>query len=474
MIDEHILPNPHSPNNNFKWWTLGVVGAGTFMSAIDGSVVNTALPVIQKQIGAPVSTAVWMVLIYLLTVSSSLLIFGRLGDIYGQRVFYISGMAIFVIGSFFCGLSRNVGLLVAFRGLQGLGAAALFALGPAILTGTFPDQERGRALGMQATFTYLGLATGPTIGGLLTQHLGWPWIFFINIPIGIIVILAALRVLRHRERKVIRPFDAIGATTLTLALVALIFGIDSGARYGWESPIILISLITAGIALVLFLFVENRATDPLVDLKLFANRVFSASTMAAFLNYMATSSVNILMPFYLVSARGFRVDFAGYILVSTPLTMAIFTGWSGAISDKIGQRLPATIGMALTVIGILLLRTLSPVSPWWVIVLHLVLIGFGIGLFTSPNNSAIMGSAPRNRQGVAGAILAASRNIGFVFGTAFATIIYTLHLDSFSPTVPSSVAITDAMRQATTIIALIASVGIVISAIRGRAINMRE
>ncbi len=451
-----------------KWWTLAIVGAGTFMSALDGSVVNTALPIIQKETSSLVSTAAWIVLVYLLTVSASLLVFGRLGDIHGRKVFYIGGLITFIVGSALSGLSPGIYWLIGFRALQALGAASLFALGPAILTGIFPGSERGRALGMQATATYIGLAAGPTIGGLLTEHLGWRWIFFINVPIGLMVIPIAMRVLRKDGASHTRKFDLAGAIALSVALSALLFGINEGETLGWNSLPVLITLVTAAIALPVFIMVEKRVTHALVNLRLFSNVVFSMSTIAALLSYMATSAVNFLMPFYLETARGFRVDVAGYILVSTPVVMAMLTGWSGALSDRIGQRIPATIGMALTVTGVLLLRTLSPSSSWWIIVPHLALIGVGVGLFTSPNNSAIMGSAPKHSQGVAGAILAAARNIGFVFGTALAVAIYGPRLGSLSHITTAPRAITMAMQDATTVVAIIAAAGIVISAVRGR------
>jgi len=458
---------PHLPHNR-KWWTLAIVGAGTFMSALDGSVVNTALPTIGSQTHTDVSVLSWVVLIYLLTVSSTLLVFGRLADIYGQRGFYISGLSIFVFGSILCGFSPGIAALIGSRSVQAFGASMLFALGPAVLTSVFPGRERGRALGLQATVTYLGLATGPAVGGFITEHLGWRWIFFINVPIGLIVIPSALRVLQRSSPSSRQPFDPVGAVVLAVALASLIFGLNRGEIYGWNNPIVLSALVLAAAGFTALIKVERSIAHPVLDFRLFSNRVFAASTVAAFLNYMASSSVSFLMPFYLITACGYKVDQAGLILISTPITMALFSSWSGWLSDKIGQRIPATAGMVFTVVGLLFLRTLHPNASPVEIVPHLALIGFGIGLFTSPNNSAIMGSAPRGRQGVAGAILAAARNIGFVMGTAVAVMIYTSRLNSLLPTVSEPAAITRAMQDATTTIALFAVVGVIISAFRGR------
>lgn len=449
-----------------KWWTLAVVGAGTFMSALDGSVVNTALPIIGKSTGASVSTLEWIVLIYLLVVSSSLLVFGRLADIYGQRWIYVSGLAVFIAGSALSGFAPGVGTLIIFRGIQALGAAMLFALGPAVLTGAFPGRERGRALGMQATVTYLGLATGPALGGFITQHLGWPWIFFINAPIGLLVIPVAFYAIRPMVSKSDQPFDPAGALTLAVTLAALLFALSKGNDMGWGNPLIIATMAIGVVSLAAFIFIETRIAHPVLDLKLFSNKIFSASTAAAFLNYLTTTSVTFLMPFYLINASGYRVADAGLVLISTPVVMAIVAGPAGALSDKIGYRIPATIGMFLTAAGVLLLRTLQPGSPPSTVVPHLALIGLGVGLFTSPNNSALMGAAPGNRRGVAGAILAAARNMGFAIGTALAGLIYTIRLHSLSHSAADAHAITRAMQDATSLIALAAIIGAFISLAR--------
>lgn len=463
-----------NPQYNHKWWTLAIVGAATFMSALDGSVVNTALPTIGRQTQTDVSTLSWVVLIYLLTVSSTLLVFGRLADIYGQRRIYISGLSIFVLGSILCGFSPGIAALIGSRSVQAFGASMLFALGPAVLTSVFPGRERGRALGLQATVTYLGLATGPAVGGLITEHLGWRWIFFINVPIGLIVIPSAVRILKRGSPSAKQPFDPVGAVVLAVALASLIFGLNRGEIYGWDNPLVLSALILAVVSFTALVIVERRIAHPVLDFRLFSNRVFAASTVSAFLNYMASSSVSFLMPFYLIDACGYRVGQAGLILMSTPITMALVASWSGWLSDKVGQQIPATVGMAFTVVGLLLLRTLHPNASPAEIIPHLALIGFGIGLFTSPNNSAIMGSAPRGRQGIAGAILATARNIGFAMGTAVAVMIYSSRLSSLRPAVSEPAAITRSMQDAMTTIALVAIVGVVISAFRGQATSHHD
>lgn len=449
-----------------KWWTLLVVGVGTFMSAVDGSVVNTALPVIQSQTGAVFSTLEWVVLIYLLTVISLLLVVGRLGDLYGRKRFYLAGFLIFTVGSALCGASPGIEALIIFRGVQAIGASMIFALAPAVLTGAFPGAQRGRALGMQATLTYLGLSAGPALGGLLTHHFGWRSIFFINIPIGMIVIPLGYLVLKRDLRNSDAAFDPAGAVALALALSSLLFALSKALDMGWAHAAIIGAFTVSAVAFAAFIIIETRVAHPMLDLKLFENRTFSASTAAAFLNYVANSSVTFLMPFYLIGSVRFRVDVAGLLLTATSIAMAMVAAPAGWLSDRIGVRIPATVGMCIVVIGMLMLRTLGPDATKFAIMAHLAFIGVGIGFFTSPNNSAIMGSAPESAQGIAGALLAAARNTGFAVGTAVAGLLYT-HSIHANQHAPRTIAIADAMHFATTTVACIAAMGIIASAVRG-------
>lgn len=250
---------------SLKWWTLGVVGIGTFMSALDTSVINIALPSIGRQTGASISTLEWVALAYLITVSSTLLAFGRLGDLQGKRRIYMLGLAVFGMGSLFCGLSGGIGLLIGSRVIQGLGGAMLFALSPALLVAVFPPQERGRALGMQATMTYLGMSIGPGLGGFLTQHFGWPSIFFVNVPIAILMLAVSFRVLRVDARQQAQPFDLRGSVTMMVALAFLLFVLSKGLDLGWTSPGILAAGTVALLAFTFFLRTETSIPHPALD-----------------------------------------------------------------------------------------------------------------------------------------------------------------------------------------------------------------
>lgn len=407
-----------------KWWTLAVVGSGTFMSALDGSVVNVVLPVISRATRAPVSTVEWVVLAYLLTVSASLLVFGRLADIHGTRRIYMLGQAVFVAGSLCCGLSGTVGLLVLSRVLQAVGAAMIFALSPSILLAAFPAHERGRALGMQATLTFLGLSVGPGLGGVLTQHFGWPAIFYINVPVGCAALWIAHRVLSADGRGGGQPFDPAGAGALAVTMASLLFVLSKGWEFGWGHPLIAASAAVAVAGGVFFVAVERRVAHPALDLGLFLNRRFTVSVLAAWLCYLASAAVNFLMPFYLLSAAGYSPAHAGVVMMFVPLGMMSVAGVSGYVSDKVGVRLPATAGMVLMAAGAGLLGMTSPAFSAHHLAANLLLVGVGGGLFTSPNNHAIMAAVPQERRGVAGAVLAAARTVGFASGVAVAGWVY--------------------------------------------------
>jgi EmrB/QacA subfamily drug resistance transporter len=408
-------------NSSRKWYVLIAIGIGTFMSALDGSVVNTILPVVQKAFNSQTAAVEWVVVVYLLVVSSLLLSFGRLGDLRGHKVIYGAGFVIFVLASAACGFAPTVGFLIAARGVQSLGAAMLFANAPAILTQNFPPSQRGQALGMQAMMTYLGLTAGPSLGGWLTQSLGWRSVFYINVPIGLIAFALSLRFIAPDRGKASQErFDWAGAGLFSVGLLALMLGLNQGSTWGWGSPAILGCLAAAVLLLSAFLWYEARNPAPMLKLSLFGQRVFSASTASAVMNYICLYSVTFLLPFYLIQGRGLGTAQAGLVLTAQPIIMAISAPISGSLSDKIGSRLLSTLGMAILMVGLFLLSRLNAATPTSQILFSLGICGLGTGIFISPNNSALMGSAPRQHQGIAAGILATARNVGMVLGAGSA------------------------------------------------------
>jgi len=409
-----------------KWLVLAAIGIGTYMSALDTSVVNTVLPVVTNYYHTSVATIEWVVTTYLLVVSGLLLSVGRLGDMRGNKNTYVAGFAIFALGSAFCSLSPAPIYLILSRAVQALGAAMLFANSPAILTKTFPPEQRGQALGLQGTMTYLGLTTGPFLGGWLADHFGWHSVFYINIPIGLFAIWLSLTVI-PRDVPYGKPeqFDLSGAFTFTIGLVALLVALNQGHNWGWTSPLIIGLFSASFLTLSLFTWIERQVPTPMLDLSLFKRRIFTISTISPIMNYICLYSVLFLMPFYLIQARGLSASQAGLILTAQPIIMALTTPISGTFSDRVGSRLPATLGLTIFSGGLFLLSRLTPTSYFSFAVMGLAICGLGTGMFVAPNNSALMGDAPRNRQGIASGVLALARNVGMVLGIGLTGAIFT-------------------------------------------------
>lgn len=404
------------------------------MSALDGSVVNTTLPVIKDYFRTDVATIQWVVTTYLLVVSGLLLSVGRLGDLRGNKSTYVSGFAIFVIGSALCGLAPSPLFLIAARALQAIGASMLFANSPAILTKNFPASQRGQALGLQGAMTYLGLTTGPFLGGWLADTFGWHSIFYINVPIGLLAIWLSLTVIPNDRPSVqFERFDLAGAITFMLGLVALLYALNQGHALGWTSPLILGLFSASILTLALFLWIERRTPAPMLDLTLFQRRVFTLATISPILNYICVYSVLFLTPFYLLQGRGLSASQTGLIMTAQPIMMALTAPVSGRLSDRVGSRLPTTLGMLIMAVGLFLLSQLTLDAPLWMVVLGLAIGGFGTGLFVAPNNSALMGAAPRNRQGIAAGVLALARNVGMVLGIGLTGAIFTTYLSRGNP-----------------------------------------
>ncbi|MGA7617527.1 MAG: MFS transporter [Thermoanaerobaculia bacterium] len=414
------------PHETSPWWVLAAVGVGTFMSALDGSVVNTVLPVLRTDLHTTVAGIEWVTTVYLLVVSAILLGVGRAGDLYGHKKMYLAGFVIFVLGSASCGISPSVEILVGLRGFQALGAAMLFANSPAILTKAFPASMRGRALGAQGTFTYLGLTVGPSLGGWLAHSFGWRWVFYINIPVGVIGIWMALRFIRSDEPEgKVERFDWSGASLFTFGLVGLLVALNQGHAWGWTSAITLSILAAAVLVLAIFIAFERSKSAPMLDLSLFGSKVFSATSAGALLNYVCIYGIIFVLPFLLIQGRGLDTQQAGIVLTAQPIVMAVVAPFSGALSDRIGPRILVTLGLLLLSLGIFLLARFAGGGSIGAIAAALAVCGLGVGLFVSPNNSALMGSAPRHRQGIASGVLATARNVGMVLGVGLTGAVFT-------------------------------------------------
>ena len=405
-----------------KWWVLAAVMVGTFMSPLDSSIVNVALPTLGKAFNVPITSVEWVVVAYLLIISTLLLTFGRLADMIGLKRVYVTGFVLFTIGSLACTLSWSIWSLVGFRVLQALGAAMMFAAGPAIITAAFPPTERGRALGLMAIAVSAGLTVGPTLGGLIVGVASWRWIFLINVPIGVFATIYAWRVIpgaSPRDQK----FDPFGAILSFVAFFPLLLALSQGAEWGWGSPGVVAMFVIFVVAGAGFLLVERRVSQPMLDLSLFRVRLFSSGLLSAMMSFIVTSAVLFTMPFYLQTAHGIGVSTAGLLMTPIPLGMVIFGPISGILSDRMGSRLLSTAGLLLAGVAAYCLTRLSLNSSYFGISIRLALVGAGSGLFQSPNSSAVLGTVPPFRLGVASGTLATSRNVGQVMGVALAGLV---------------------------------------------------
>jgi EmrB/QacA subfamily drug resistance transporter len=409
-----------------KWVVLGIVAVGVFMATLDSSIVNISLPTIAHFFGVALSGSVeWVIIAYLVVVAAVLLTIGRLADLIGRKPVWATGLVVFTLGSAICGAASSLGILVAARAFQGLGGAMLMAVSPAMLTSAFPPHERGKALGWNAVVVALGVSAGPTLGGILTEHLTWRAIFYVNVPLGIVGFFLTLRVLteRHTAEHSIR-FDPLGAILLAVGLAALTLGLSFGEEWGWTSPQLLVVLVVALLALVAFVLFERRIPDPIVNLRLLCDRVFASANISLVLSFMALFAVSFLLPFYLEDLKRFSTEQAGLLLTPLPLTIAVVAPISGSLADRMGTRWLAFTGLLMACMGLVLISQLNAQSSVQDIIWRLVVTGIGQGLFQSPNNSALMGSAPRGQQGSAAGFLATGRVVGQSISVALAGAVF--------------------------------------------------
>lgn len=401
------------------------VALGTFMSALDASVVNVANPVIQAYYNVPLATVEWVVTAYLIVVSSVLLFFGRLSDLYGQKKLYITGFVVFTIGSALCGLSASIGILIGFRVLQALGAGMMFSTNSAIITHNVPADRRGRAFSVNAVSVAVALSTGPVLGGWLTSAFGWQSIFYINLPIGIIGITAAMRYIPTDKHKPAVSMDIPGSIMIFAALFMILLALEQLSA-DISAPTFALMMLSGLFVAWVFIHYEKRSKHPILNLKLFRIRVFSASLAAAVFNYMAQYIMVFLVPFYLQTVRMYTPAMSGLLYMPMPLAALITAPIAGFIADRADTRILSSVGMGVMAAGLFLLSRLEVDTPNSYIIIAMAVTGFGSALFQTPNNSAVMGSVPAVSRGVASGMLATARNIGMVFGVGLSGTLFTL------------------------------------------------
>lgn len=408
-----------------KWRVVGVACSGAFVAALSTSLVSIAAPTMARELEVSQAAVGWVLSAYLLTVSGLLAGIGRLADVLGRRRVYVAGFAVFAVMSAACGAAPNLPLLVAARVLQAVGAAALMATGPAIITSAFPARLRARALGLQLAATYLGLTLGPTIGGVLTSALGWHAVFYaVAAAAGVSAVIAALLLERDPPRATTNapPLDIAGSLLFAVGLAALLVALRRGPSTGGATESFAALMAMAVLAFVLFVRHESSHPAPVLPLTLLRTPAFAFGITGAMLLYLATYILSWLLPFHLQQARGMDPRHAGALMTAQPAAMAVVAPFSGWLSDRFGPRVPSVAGMLVIAGGMALVgRTAS--SGELGLVVSLTVVGVGAGLYVAPNNAVIMSAAPRDRQGTASAMAATARTVGMTCGVALAVLL---------------------------------------------------
>lgn len=409
-----------------EWTILLVILPMTFMTTLDSSIVNVALPTMAKELGTTMAGIEWVVTSYLITICALILLFGRFGDVIGKSRVFRFGIAVFTIGSLFCGLSNTLVMLIISRIIQAIGAAAM-ATNQGIITETFPPSERGRALGLTGTAVALGTMVGPTLGGLIVSVAPWEFIFLINIPIGIIVYIAVIKTLSFRKSEDKVPFDIKGTILFMLAIVLLFCSINFGQSIGFTNPIIVGALILSVLFLIIFIKVEDKIKAPMLDISIFKNKLFSLSIFCGFTSFISIGAINIILPFYLQDVLKLGPSVAGLMMTVSPIVLAVVAPVSGYLSDKIGSEKISALGLIIMTLGIFSLMLFKESTPLVIVGILIGSVSLGSGIFQSPNNSLIMSTVDKSKLGVAGSINGLIRNLGMTTGIALSTsLLYSL------------------------------------------------
>ena len=404
-----------------KWAILLIVVMSTFMATLDSSIVNVALPQMARALDVDTSKIQLVVTSYLVVIIGIILIFGKLGDMLGKTKIFIFGVSVFTLGSLLCGLSGSFTVLILGRVVQAIGAAATMANTQGIVTHIFPGNERGKALGFIGTSVALGSLVGPGIGGLIVGISSWEYIFLINVPVGIVVLFFAFKLLPRSNKTPAGKLDKLGAGLFLLSTVPLFMALDTIQSQGLDAPVVWIGVAVALLSFVVFIAVERKKENPLMPLSIFKTKLFSLSVFCAFITFVSLFCNNIIQPFYLQDVMGFSPQQAGMLMMISPVILMVLAPVSGHLSDKIGSELLTFIGLTLICIGLFCSSTLTAQSSVTTMVIFILLLSVGMGLFQSPNNSLIMSTVSRNQLGIAGSINGLVRNLGMVSGIALAT-----------------------------------------------------
>jgi EmrB/QacA subfamily drug resistance transporter len=455
-----------------KWWTLAAVAFGLFMIMLDNTVVNVALPAIAADLGVGLSELEWIVTGYALTFASLMLTGGKLADMLGRRLVFIVGLVIFTFSSLACGLAGSGDVLIAARVVQGAGAALMNPATLSIIAATFPPRQRGTAIGIWAGVSAMALAVGPLVGGLLTEHISWGWIFFVNVPIGVLAIVASMLLIpESKDESADQRLDLPGLLTSGIGLFAFTYGLIEANTYGWTSPRIIGAFAVAAVMLVTFVQLERHQRIPMLDLSLFRSGTFAGANLAVLLVALAMFGVFFFVSLYMQGVLGYSAVKAGAAFLPMTILIMLVAPIAGKSSDRFGSRWLMTSGMILIAIQLLYFSRLGVEESYWRILPAMILGGFGMSLVMTPSAAAAMRALPVDKVGVGSAVLNAFRQVGGAMGIALIGAIMAHQIGALrGPGIFRQKGIfVDAFSTALTVAALIAVLGAVVSFVLVRA-----
>jgi EmrB/QacA subfamily drug resistance transporter len=448
--------------DNRKWWTLGAVAFGLFMIMLDNTVVNVALPSIQRDLGVGLSELEWIVTGYALTFAALMLTGGKLADLFGRRLIFVAGLTIFTLASLACGLAESGDMLIAARIVQGVGAALMNPATLSIISATFPPHQRGTAIGIWAGVSALALAIGPLVGGLLTQHIDWSWIFFVNVPVGVLAIVASfLFIDESRDTSAEQRLDLPGLVTSGVGLFALTYALIEANTYGWSSGRIVGAFVLAAVCLAAFVVLERRQRLPMLDLSLFRSGTYAGANLVVLLVALAMFGVFFYVSLYMQNVLGYSAVQAGAAFLPMTLLIIVMAPIAGKTSDRYGSRWLMTAGMALLGIQLLYFSRLGIDETFWSLLPALLVGGVGMSLTMTPSAAAAVRAVPVDKSGVGSAVLNAFRQVGGSMGIALMGAIVASHL----ATPPTRESFMDGFSESLVVASLIAFAGAIVAAV---------
>jgi EmrB/QacA subfamily drug resistance transporter len=425
---------------NRKWWTLGALCFALFMIMLDNTIVTVALPSMQADLEATLTELEWVVNAYSITFAVLLLTGGKLADMYGRRRIFILGLIVFTVTSLACGLANTADFLIVARAFQGAGAALMMPATLSILAATFPVEERGTAIGIWAGVSGVALAIGPLVGGLLVQGIDWRWIFYVNIPVGVLGVFATLALVSEsRDTSTDQSLDVLGLLAAAVAVFAFAFALIEANSYGWTSATIILLFVVSAVAIAVFIALELRQRRPMLELDLFRNPTFTGANVVSAMIFCSLFGFIFFMSLYLQNILGYSPIETGAAFLASTIAIMFAAPISGMLTDRYGPRWPMFTGMMMFGVGLLFLARIDETSNFWDMFPWFVMGGLGFGLVVAPSTAAILGSVSVDKGGVASGVMQSFRQLGGGLGVAICGAIVAAQLDDLPFTDPGYV-----------------------------------